>query len=246
MAAQDPFNVVKREVEGSLDNAIALFDSWKRIYNTVSSTTNEELVWTADELSAALEAINQDLDDLEEAVSAAQARPEKFNLTSSEVQSRNNFITRTRNAIREMEEMIKNPPRKEKQRENKGSPSAGDSYASGEYAASPFADENQRYIDNASGQQAIMMQEQDTQLDSISGTLHNLKDIAGTMHQEVEDHVVLLDELDQHVDRSSNRLGRAMNRVKHILRKEEESKSGYCVCCLIIVLIILLILVITI
>jgi syntaxin 6 len=35
-----------------------------------------------------------------------------------------------------------------------------------------------------------MMQEQDTQLDSISGTLHNLKDIAGTMHQEVEDHVV--------------------------------------------------------
>ena len=35
-----------------------------------------------------------------------------------------------------------------------------------------------------------MMQDQDTQLDSISGTLHNLKDIAGTMHQEVEDHVV--------------------------------------------------------
>jgi hypothetical protein len=36
----------------------------------------------------------------------------------------------------------------------------------------------------------MMMQDQDTQLDSISGTLHNLKDIAGTMHQEVEDHVV--------------------------------------------------------
>jgi hypothetical protein len=36
----------------------------------------------------------------------------------------------------------------------------------------------------------IMMQEQDTQLDGISGTLHNLKDIAGTMHQEVEDHAM--------------------------------------------------------
>lgn len=107
-----------REVEASLDNATALFDSWKRIYNTVSSPTNEELVWTADELSAALEAINQDLDDLEESITAVQARPEKFNLTSSEVQIRNNFITRTRNAVREMEDTIKNPPRKEKSRNN--------------------------------------------------------------------------------------------------------------------------------
>ena len=105
-----------REVEASLDNATALFDSWKRIYNTVSSPTNEELVWTADELSAALEAINQDLDDLEESITAVQTRPEKFNLTSSEVQIRNNFITRTRNAVREMEDTIKNPPRKEKSR----------------------------------------------------------------------------------------------------------------------------------
>ncbi|KAI8580636.1 hypothetical protein K450DRAFT_236556 [Umbelopsis ramanniana AG] len=218
MATQDPFLVVKKEVEGSLDNATALFDSWKRIYNTVSSPSNEELMWTADELSSSLEAINQDLDDLQESIAAVQAHPEAFNLSGSEVQSRNNFITRTRNTVREMEDTIRNPPRKASPRNNQGSSSR---HLPGEYDASPFADENQRYIDNASGQQAMMMQDQDTQLDSISGTLHNLKDIAGTMHQEVEDHVVLLDELDQHVDMSSNRLGRAMNRVKHILRKEE-------------------------
>jgi Zn-dependent peptidase ImmA (M78 family) len=35
----------------------------------------------------------------------------------------------------------------------------------------------------------------------------------------------LLEELDQHVDMSSNRLGRAMNRVKYILRKEEGIES---------------------
>jgi hypothetical protein len=61
-----------RDVEASLNNATALYDSWKRIYNTVSSPSNEELVWTADDLKAALEAISQDLDDLEESVSAVQ------------------------------------------------------------------------------------------------------------------------------------------------------------------------------
>jgi hypothetical protein len=104
------------EVEGSLDNATALFDSWKRIYNTVSSPSNEELMWTADELSSALEAISQDLDDLQESIAAVEKRPDAFNLTSSEVQARNNFITRTRNAVREMVDTIRNPPRKESPR----------------------------------------------------------------------------------------------------------------------------------
>lgn len=35
-----------------------------------------------------------------------------------------------------------------------------------------------------------MMQEQDTHLDSMAGTLTNLKEIAGTMNREIDDHVV--------------------------------------------------------
>lgn len=108
-----------RDVEASLSNATALFDSWKRIYNTVSSPSSEELAWTADDLTAALEAISQDLEDLEESVSAVQANPEKFKVTSSEIQARNNFISRTRSAVREMADVLKNPPRKEKSKGKK-------------------------------------------------------------------------------------------------------------------------------
>lgn len=52
----------------SLANAVTLFQSWNRIYSTASSTTNEELVWTADELKTAIEGIEQDLEDLEETI----------------------------------------------------------------------------------------------------------------------------------------------------------------------------------
>lgn len=112
-------HALHRDVEASLSNATALFDSWKRIYNTVSSPSNEELAWTADDLTAALEAISQDLEDLEESVSAVQANPEKFKVTSSEIQARNNFISRTRSAVREIEDVLKNPPRKEKSKGKK-------------------------------------------------------------------------------------------------------------------------------
>lgn len=36
----------------------------------------------------------------------------------------------------------------------------------------------------------MLMQEQDTQLDNISGTLVNLKEIAGTMNREIDEHVM--------------------------------------------------------
>lgn len=88
------------------------------------------------------------------------------------------------------------------------------------------------------------MQEQDTHLDSMSGTLVNLKEIAGTMNTELEDQAMwvlammmdglwkrlkadkwgfirILDDLGDHVDRSQGRLKRAMNRVTYILKKEE-------------------------
>lgn len=87
-----------------------------------------------------------------------------------------------------------------------------------------------------------MMQEQDTHLDSMSGTLVNLKEIAGTLNTELEDQAMwvlavmmdykhlkankwgfirILDDLGDHVDRSQGRLKRAMNRVTYILKKEE-------------------------
>ncbi|KAI8376470.1 syntaxin 6, N-terminal-domain-containing protein [Radiomyces spectabilis] len=203
MTDSDPFLIVKRQVEDAFVNANNLFASWKRIQQTVSSPRNQELLWTADELESCLEAIEQDLDDLDEALAAAAANPQQFNLTVSELNNRK--------AI--------------------------------------------------GGVKNLMMQEQDMHLENMSGTLVNLKEIAGTMNREIDDHVVLLDELGDHVDRTEGRLKRAMHRVTDVLKREEgkatihhpgnvvesvltefgtESKSGYCICCLIIVLIILL------
>lgn len=97
-------------MEDALHNVTLLFDSWKRIQQTVSSPKNQELVWTADELNSNLEAIEQDLDDLDEALNAAQANPHKFNLSASEMNSRRSFLTEARNKIQTMRNTMANPP----------------------------------------------------------------------------------------------------------------------------------------
>ncbi|RUS12788.1 hypothetical protein BC938DRAFT_478424, partial [Jimgerdemannia flammicorona] len=90
--------------------------------------------------------------------------------------------------------------------------------------ANPYRDvpsDNQRFIENDSGQQAILMREQDDQLEGISVTLVNMKETASTMHQEIDDQVILLEEMESHVDHTSDRLKKAMKKVVYILKKEE-------------------------
>ncbi|KAI9280369.1 syntaxin 6, N-terminal-domain-containing protein [Sporodiniella umbellata] len=162
---QDPFLIVKSQVEDNITNAANLFASWKRIQQTVSSPKNQELVWTADELQASLDAIEQDLDDLQEALDMSQFKLSEFNLTQNDVQARKHFLNTSR--------------------------------------------------------EFTIMREQDHHLDAMGGTLINLKEIAGTMNREMDDHAILIDELGDGVDRSEGRLNNAMRRITDILRKEE-------------------------
>ncbi|KAI8981506.1 t-SNARE [Pilobolus umbonatus] len=161
MADEDPFLIVKSQVEDSLVDATTLFESWKRIQQTVSSPQNQELLWTADELHSSLENIEQDLEDLEEAFSISQKDPSQFNLSKQDIKNRRQFLNQSHNKLK-----------------------------------------NQ-------------------QLDGITGTIFNLKEIASTMNREVDDHVVILDELGYQVDRSEGRLKGAMRRVTDILKREE-------------------------
>ncbi|CAO3590833.1 unnamed protein product [Absidia cylindrospora] len=75
----NPFVIVENQVKDSLINADNLYSSWKRIRQTVKSANNQELLWTANELSSSLDAIEQDLDDLDEALTAAKANPHNSN-----------------------------------------------------------------------------------------------------------------------------------------------------------------------
>ncbi|CAO3626637.1 unnamed protein product [Cunninghamella blakesleeana] len=235
---EDPFFIVENQVKEALANADTLFSSWKRIQQTVKSPTNQELLWTADELVTCLDAIEQDLDDLDNALSAAKANPQQFNISAKELNTRQSFIAQSRNNIQSMRNTISNPPSKQTYSTSISANSSDD------YKPFQSENDNSRFIENEQQQQQILFQQQDQHLDTMAGTLVNLKDIAGTMNREVDDHVILLDELGDNVERTDSKLKRAMHRVTDILRREEESKSGYCICCLIIVLIILLVLVI--
>ncbi|KAG0344651.1 Syntaxin-10 [Podila humilis] len=248
---EDPFILIKNDVLSSLSNASTLYESWKRILQTVTSVENEELVKTKEELNHILANIEQDLEDLDDAVRAVIDNPQRFNLTTRESNARKQFVDQTRRKVQDMKVALEKPIKIGSAQLDRLAllEDAGTSSPRG--YQKPTRRENMMYsntkfIEQESQQQQILMQEQDQQLDGVMHTVLNMRDIASTMNQELTDQDMLLDDLDDHVDRTSGRLQKTMNRMNKFIKDNEETKSTCCIGILIIVLIILLILVITI
>lgn len=76
----------------------------------MKSANNQELLWTADELSSSLDAIEQDLDDLDEALAAAKANPQQFQLPAAVLKTRQTFLAQSRNTIQSIRNGMIKPP----------------------------------------------------------------------------------------------------------------------------------------
>ncbi|KAG9319144.1 hypothetical protein KVV02_002872 [Mortierella alpina] len=248
---EDPFILIKNDVLASLGNASTLFESWKRIVQTVTSADNEELLKTKEELTQILSNIEQDLEDLDDAVKAVIESPQRFNLTTRESNARKQFVDQTRRKVQDMKTTLGKPIKIGSAQQDRMAllEDAGGSSPRG--YQKPTRRENMMYsntkfVEQEAQQQQMLMQEQDQQLDGVMHTVLNMRDIASTMNTELADQSMLLDDLDEHVDRTAGSLQKAMKRMNHFIKQNEETKSSCCIGILIIVLIILLILIIVI
>ncbi|KAF9124604.1 hypothetical protein BGW39_008090 [Mortierella sp. 14UC] len=248
---EDPFILIKNDVLSSLSSASTLFESWKRILQTVTSAQNEELLKTKEELLQILGNIEQDLEDLDDAVRAVIDNPSRFNLTTRESNARKQFVDQTRRKVQDMKTRLEQPikigtaqlDRLALLEDTTGGSSSPRGYQK------PTRRENMMYsntkfVEQEAMQQQILLQEQDQQLDGVMHTVLNMREIASTMNDELADQSILLDDLDEHVDRTSGSLQKAMKRMNHFIKANEETKASCCIGILIMVLIILLILVI--
>lgn len=66
--SEDPYFIVKEEINNSINHLNGLFQSWNRILKSTSSADNEELVKTSEELKDLMLATNGTLDDLQDSL----------------------------------------------------------------------------------------------------------------------------------------------------------------------------------
>ncbi|KAK9472426.1 syntaxin 6, N-terminal-domain-containing protein [Dipodascopsis tothii] len=236
-AFNDPFYDLQQEVQAQLANLRSLVSSYERLSAT-AGLSSPELAQTEQDLITTLEDLDLNLRDLKESVDAILQSPDQFfELTQAEIDARKKFVE---GYITEVEKIRANYANMSMAMRRKRPPTK-DGFTTidvGGDAAEPDLEWERE-------QQQLLMREQDQQLEGVLGTVNNLRQQAQVMGQELGDQIELLEDLDNRVTTTQDKLQLGMRRVKWILRKNEETASSCCIILLIVVLIILLILIIT-
>jgi len=239
---QDPFYVVKEEVQQSVSGITTLYDRWQELLKNSNTAQNDEYKWTVNQLKTGIKSIEWDLQDLEETIGIVEGNRQRFKLDQAEVESRKKFIQETKGTIKKMKDELNSASSKGKvdndQRQSlmqtKSPKDTSDKFAGLNTA---IQQDNDRHINDHQTQQMQIMRTQDDELESISETVVTLGQMGRTIGSELNQHAIILDEMNSKVDNTQNRLTGAIRKVNKLI----ESTSDRVQWCLIIVLTLMLI-----
>ncbi|KAL4779935.1 t-SNARE [Aspergillus varians] len=248
MEHTDPFLQVQADVLSTLGTTRPLFSSYLRIRSLAKSPSNPELQQARSELETTLTDLTADLDDLVESVRAVEQDPYRFGLEIEEVQRRRKLVDDVGQEVEQMRgELVKVITSSDtdaggrKTGTTAGLPNPADFDDGFQHGGQGDDD---YYAEMEEQRQMELMHEQDEQLDGVFRTVGNLRQQADDMGRELEEQAVMIGEIDTLAGRVGGKLQNGMSRLKHIIRKNEDTMSSFCIALLIFVLVLLLILVI--
>ncbi|KAI8050284.1 hypothetical protein BDF22DRAFT_145860 [Syncephalis plumigaleata] len=161
------------------------------------------------ELEECLNGIEEDLVDLTEAMQAIEVNPRRFQITQVEMHQRRQFINATQETVKKMRETILVKSKDFKELHERKSllqarrdPNKPDQVSVTIEENNIYQRNNEDFIEQERTQQMMIIEQQDVQLDAVLGSVTNLKQVAYTMNDELDRHHMLLEELDEHVDRT--------------------------------------------
>lgn len=173
----------------------------------------------------------EDLADLVESVKAVEDDPSRFGLSNAEVARRKRVVQEAGGEIENMRAELSKAVQAGSDLPDPSSFSIADGEAGDDYAAE-FEQQ----------QQVQLMRDQDEHLDGVFQTVGNLRRQADDMGRELEEQREMLEVVDELADRVGGRLQTGMDKLKYVIRHNEDRLSSCCIGALIVVLIILLVL----
>ncbi|XP_057697017.1 syntaxin-6 [Corythoichthys intestinalis] len=231
MSMEDPFFVVKGEVQKALSGAQSLHGRWSLLLSEGGGASKEEMDWTANELRNSLRSIEWDLEDLDETVGIVESNPKKFNLDGAELAKRKAFIAATRRAVKEMKERMSAGP----------AVTFADKRAANEYGA-PERRANADFLEEQQLQQQLMAEQQDEQLQLVSGSIGVLKNMSERIGLELDQQADALDDMGQEMERAHSRLDNVMKKMAKVSHMTSDRRQWCAIGVLLGVLLLVLVL----
>ncbi|KAF3453461.1 hypothetical protein FNV43_RR03901 [Rhamnella rubrinervis] len=242
-SAQDPFYVVKEEIQESIDKLQDSFHQWE----CISGGTVEHVHLTK-ELLAACESVEWQVDELDKAISVAARDPTRYGVDEVEIEKRRRWTSTTRTQVSAVKKAVEtcnesngtgsntvNGMRRELMR----LPNPHETDRSNQYDSR----ENDDFIASESDRQLLLIKQQDEELDELSASVQRIGGVGLTIHEELLAHEKIIDELGMEMDSTSNRLDFVQKKVAMVMKKAGAKGQIMMILFLVVLFIILFVLV---
>ncbi|CAI9302505.1 unnamed protein product [Lactuca saligna] len=241
-SAQDPFYIVKEEIQESIDTLQATFHQWE--HTPVASGAQTRLT---KELLSNCESIEWQVDELEKAISVAARDPAKYGIDQPELERRFKWTRTARTQVVSVKKSVMGT-------DLNGSSSSTFSGMRQELMSLPsprqqdrashyIAKDHDDFISSESDRQMLLVRQQDEELDELSESVQRIGSVGLTIHDELHAQEKLLEELGSEMDSTSNRLDFVQKKVAVVMKKASAKGQMMMILFLIVLFIVLFVLV---
>ncbi|XP_062976587.1 syntaxin-10 [Elgaria multicarinata webbii] len=241
MSLEDPFFVVKGEVQKAVNTARGLYQRWCQLLQETHVVTKEELDWTTNELRNSLRSIDWDLEDLEETICIVESNPRKFKIEPSEVVERRSFVTEMRESVKEMRDHISSPA-SQAFVEQKNRMLVGSRDHAPLLDAEDVTTANSHTLEEEQLHQKLIIEEQDEQLELVSGSIRVLKHMSGRVGEELDEQSIMLEDFAHEMDSTHSRMDGVLKKMARVSHVTSERRQWCVIGLLIIIVVVVLIL----
>ncbi|KAK7287528.1 hypothetical protein RIF29_00809 [Crotalaria pallida] len=217
-SAQDPFYVVKAEIQESIDKLQSTFRQWE------STPAAGERVHLSKEVLAGCESIEWQVDELDKAVAVASRDPSWYGIDEGELESRRRWTSSARTQVGAVKKAVdagkgssttSHDSLNAMHRELMRLPNSHPTNTSNQYAAQ----DNDDFIESESDRQMLLIKKQDEELDELSLSVQRIGGVGLTIHEELLGQERIIDELGSEMDSTSNRLDFVQKKVAMVMKK---------------------------
>eukprot|EP00744_Colponema_vietnamica_P011768 GILI01016531.1.p1 GENE.GILI01016531.1~~GILI01016531.1.p1 ORF type:complete len:245 (-),score=66.71 GILI01016531.1:49-783(-) len=242
MSFQDPFYVARDQVQDSINKVQKMFDSWQDMLNNTNTAKNMDFERRQRQITDEIEGIQEDLNDLDATIDAADRQRAKFHMDVNEIDNRRRFVQNSRRALKQITDSLGSQQTLAKVERDKRELLAERQKPRVE-KKSAIQSSNNDFLDQHKQQQTMLIREQDDQLDELALAVDRLGTIAGAVNVELDEQRVMLEDLDRDVDKATEKMNFVMKRLGKLLKTSDKGKI-ITIIVLIAILVLMLFLVI--
>jgi len=232
-ANSDPYYSTKNDIQAAVERFTNDFDSWDNMLENTNTHQNRRFKELTDSLKSQYNQINRSIKELNKTISAVESNRSNFSsITNQDLQERKSFVRDMKSAITDCRDKIKSAKTRDIIDQHKREWQASKQ----ESVQERFSrQQNDRHIDSHVQEQKVEEKKQDEILDDMHATLKRLGVHANTINVEIDSQMKLLDEVDEEMTITGDRLTRLTQKLDDLMGQSNSKKI-----CLIVLLVLIL------